>query len=304
MTRGESGRGAAGLALPSLLLAAALITLLAACSSSTSTPPVATGERTGAPTVDDKEAQPAEKAARRFLDAFHDRHYDEMWAMLTPEAQQRWPDVEAFSGFLSRKFGSEDVAYQLDRLEAGGEASSAVAIVSSTAPDSGVKYNGPPLLLAWAGNAWSVSDPGPLGPDGPIIRADVPSRPELIVPIMIYHHFAPQLPEEFEQKTLTVTTDSFRDQLGWLSENAYRSISVAELFNAFYYDLPLPPKPIILVFDDGYDDAYIQAFPLLREFRFGATVAAITGAIGQAAYLNWDQIKEMLRGGVEFVSHT
>src|SRR5947209_5020896 len=114
MTRGESGRGANRPAPLSLLFAAALITFLTACSSSNSTPPAPTGDRTGAPTVDDAEARPAEKAARRFLDAFRDRHYDDMWAMLTPEAQQPWPDAEAFSGFLERKFHSEDLVYQID----------------------------------------------------------------------------------------------------------------------------------------------------------------------------------------------
>jgi peptidoglycan/xylan/chitin deacetylase (PgdA/CDA1 family) len=224
--------------------------------------------------------------------------------MLTPEAQQRWPDAEAYGSFLSRKFESRKLAYQIERAESGGDASSATVAASLSIQDSGAKYRGPPLRLVHNEGSWLVADAGPLGPLGPIIPPAELLRPELKVPIMIYHRFAAELPTDFEQRTLTVDTGSFREQLAWLSDNGYRTITLAELFNAFYYDLPLPAKPIILVIDDGFADAYLEAFPLLQEYSLGATVAMITSAIDQPEYLSWAQIREMAGAGIEFVSHT
>jgi peptidoglycan/xylan/chitin deacetylase (PgdA/CDA1 family) len=123
------------------------------------------------------------------------------------------------------------------------------------------------------------------------------------VPILIYHHIAPELPSVGNPND-TVTTDAFAAQLRWLADTGHATISVAELYNAFYYNLPLPPKPVILVFDDSYADMYDRGFPLLRELGFGATVAAITGAMDHPDYLTWNQAEEMSAAGIEFVSHT
>ncbi len=300
MTRGHGARGAATIRLLLLLLISASTVFGAACSGGASTPSESPGRRTPA----NKEAEAAEKAAARFLDALRDGAYDDMWSMLTPEAQRRWADRQIFSSFLTRKFGDRKISYEIRTTETGSDSSSANVVASLSIDGSDTRYAGPPLLLVKRERSWLIADEAPAGPQGPIIGRPAPQQRELTVPIMIYHRFAVALPADFEQRTLTVTTDAFREQLAWLSENGYQPITVAELFNAFYYGLPLPPKPIILVFDDGFEDDYLQALPLLREYGFGATVAMISGAIGQPEYLTWDQIKEMAGSGLEFVSHT
>ena len=129
-----------------------------------------------------------------------------------------------------------------------------------------VRLAGPSLVLIRNDESWAVSDPGPFGRKGPIVGSPAPIRPEIDVPILIYHHVAPQLPgggEDFN----TVTTEAFARQLQWLADTGHVSISVAELFNAFYYDLPLPSKPVILVFDDGYADIYEHRVPAFARSR-------------------------------------
>jgi peptidoglycan/xylan/chitin deacetylase (PgdA/CDA1 family) len=147
-----------------------------------------------------------------------------------------------------------------------------------------------------------VLDAGPLGRQGPVIGAPAPVHPELTVPILTYHHVMPELPDDGNTGE-TVTSDALAGQLEWLADKGHNTIAVAELFNAFYYDLPLPPRPIILVFDDGYSDFYHNAYPVLRERGYRASVAAISDFMGEDGYLTWDQARELAQNGTEFVSH-
>lgn len=247
---------------------------------------------------------PVEDAAQRFLAGFVDADHGEMWELLTAEAQSRWPDEQTFADFLARKYSPEARSYQTGTVETATDTSSASVAVSLEAGEPPATYGGPSLRLEQRDGVWLVAEAGPLGPQGSIAGAPAPLLSELSVPILIYHHVAPQEPADPQKIFDTVTTDAFAAQLDWLTQSGYGSITLAELFNAFYYGLPLPAKPAILVFDDGYDDAYLQAFPLLRGHGMGATVAMISGAIDAPGYLSWAQIKEMAAAGVDFVSHS
>ena len=73
---------------------------------------------------------------------------------------------------------------------------------------------------------------------------------------------------------------------------------------------PLPTKPIVLTFDDGYRDFYNEAWPVLQRYGLKASVAIITayadkGDIGDEQYMNWDMIRTLdVSGMVEIASHT
>lgn len=68
--------------------------------------------------------------------------------------------------------------------------------------------------------------------------------------------------------------------------------------------MELPAKPIILTFDDGYEDNYTEMLPILEEYGMKATVYVITNQIGQPGYLTWDQLRAMQVRGIEIGSHT
>lgn len=291
--------------LPALTVLVAL--LLAACVNDGPPEAALPGTPTPEPTVaplSKAESRDATRAGTRFLDAFVDGDTESLWAMLGPEAQARWGHEQVFDAFLERKFGTERVIYELGeprRLAGAGHIAVPVTIEFE---ESAHRLTGPPLLLVREEESLAVADAGPLGALGPIIGTPAPVRAEIDAPVLIYHHFAPQLPADRKQALDTVTNAAFGDQLSWLAQNGYATIPVSVLFNAFYYDLPLPPRPVVLVFDDGYADVYEHAFPLLKERGFGATVAAISGFMGQTGYLSWEQAEEMAGAGVEFVSHT
>jgi peptidoglycan/xylan/chitin deacetylase (PgdA/CDA1 family) len=223
--------------------------------------------------------------------------------MLAAETQARWQSKEALQSFLQRKFSSRDISYELGEQRSLNGGLIAVPVTLDLG-DSPGRLVGPPLVLGPKDDSFVVSDAGPLGPRGPLLGSPAAVRPEVDVPILIYHHFAPDLPSDPEQASISVTTTAFGDQLQWLADNSYTSITIGELYNAFYYDLPLPAKPVILVIDDGFAEIYQLAFPLLKQHAFGATIATITGAVDRPNYLTWDQVKEMSDTGLEFVSHS
>jgi peptidoglycan/xylan/chitin deacetylase (PgdA/CDA1 family) len=67
---------------------------------------------------------------------------------------------------------------------------------------------------------------------------------------------------------------------------------------------PLPQRPVVLTFDDGYVDAYTNAFPLLRSAGLGGTFGIVTDWVGQPGYMNWDHLREMAAAGMQIISHS
>src|SRR5258706_14495245 len=67
---------------------------------------------------------------------------------------------------------------------------------------------------------------------------------------------------------------------------------------------PLPDKPIVLTFDDGYRDAYEIAFPLLKKYGLTGTFYVVPGFVGEPAYVTWGELKEMQQAGMEIGAHT
>lgn len=127
------------------------------------------------------------------------------------------------------------------------------------------------------------------------------------VPILMYHYVS-ELPEDADdiRMGLTVSPSLFRAHMNYLREQGYTTISLYDLDNALLQGTPLPPKPVILTFDDGYLDHYLNVFPVLREYGFTGTFFIITGLADQKAqgYMTWEQIRAMASSGMSMESHT
>ncbi len=133
---------------------------------------------------------------------------------------------------------------------------------------------------------------------------DPPSMTPVDLPILMYHHVAPSAPSGRLQFNLTVTTADFCRQLDYLKASGYTAITLSDLFAALYRGVPLPQRPVVLTFDDGYADAFTDALPLLQRYGFRGAFAIVTGFVGGSGYLTWDQIKAMDTAGMEFAAHT
>lgn len=126
------------------------------------------------------------------------------------------------------------------------------------------------------------------------------------VPILVYHSIAPyragmsRLVKEF-----TVPPETFDEQLHYLQQNGYTVISFESLVDATTSpSAPLPEKPVVLTFDDGWEDLYRHAFPLLMKYHDTATFFIFTNGIGDRDFMTWSQLKTMQAAGMDIESHS
>jgi len=134
-----------------------------------------------------------------------------------------------------------------------------------------------------------------------------PKPGELIVPILIYHHIRVNpRPKDREWVVLHISPTMFENQLRYLSDHGFNSISLDQLADALDGKISLPAKPVILTFDDGYESFYQNAFPLLIKYGVRAIDFIITKRVDTLpAYLTWRQIIEMNQSEfIGFGAHT
>jgi peptidoglycan/xylan/chitin deacetylase (PgdA/CDA1 family) len=138
-------------------------------------------------------------------------------------------------------------------------------------------------------------DPGPRGAPRPV--ADVP--------IVMYHHIGPLPPNaDVFRKDLTVSPALFEDQLQRFADQGIETVSLDDLMEHYAGGPSLPKRATILTFDDGYDDNYEHAFPLLQQYGMTGTFFIVTEFVGRPGYLTWDQIKEMDAAGMSIEAHS
>jgi len=123
----------------------------------------------------------------------------------------------------------------------------------------------------------------------------------------MYHYISqPPWGANAIRRDLSVPPERFASHLRALRQAGYHSISLRQLFDYLMRGQPLPPKPIIITIDDGYVDAYTNAFPLLQEYGFTASFFVITDFVNEQRpeYLSWDQLREMADAGMEIGCHS
>ncbi len=136
------------------------------------------------------------------------------------------------------------------------------------------------------------------------------------VPILMYHAVedAPRPPK---YKHFYVVADEFAGQMKMLKRAGYTPVTFAQLAAARAGTSPLPPKPVLLTFDDGYANLLSNVHPLLSELGFAYTVFLVSERVGKTndwvaaegyeptPLLSWAQIAEMQRDShVSFEGHT
>jgi peptidoglycan/xylan/chitin deacetylase (PgdA/CDA1 family) len=139
----------------------------------------------------------------------------------------------------------------------------------------------------------------PPAPDGVVRTAEVP--------ILMYHYIsASPSAQDRIRYGLSVPPEMFDAQLKLLHDNGYSTITLRDLYHHLAIGAPLPEKPIILTFDDGYLDHYTNAFPILQKYGMIGTFFVLTGPAdeGQPAYLSWNMIQEMSNAGMDIQLHS
>ena len=120
------------------------------------------------------------------------------------------------------------------------------------------------------------------------------------IPVLNYH----QINDE-NHTALTLSSTEFDAQMSYLHKQGYSTISPDQLTDYLEYGKVLPSNPILITFDDGYEDNYRVAYPILQKYNLTATFFIITDFVGHnGRYMTWKQIKEMNSNGFTFESHT
>ena len=115
------------------------------------------------------------------------------------------------------------------------------------------------------------------------------------LPILTYHCIDDTI---WGYKPMFVSVKTFDEQMKCLKDLGYSAITFRDLDN-----LDKIKKPVMITFDDGYENNYTHAYPILKKYNMKATIFVISSAIGHQKYLKTWQIKEM-RNLIDFESHT
>jgi len=122
-----------------------------------------------------------------------------------------------------------------------------------------------------------------------------------VVPILMYH----LVDQSFAETKLSVSPSSFARQMEFLNKHKYNVVSIEELIGLLKQNKSIQPKTVAITFDDGYENNYTSAFPLLKKYKLPATIFMVIDNIGKKGFLNPAQINEMIESGlVSIGSHT
>ena len=130
------------------------------------------------------------------------------------------------------------------------------------------------------------------------------------VPILMYHRIAVLAGDEPAVTVgLTVDPGEFTLQMQWLKDSGFTSITQMQLYDALELGKPLPPKPVLITFDDGYRGIATTAAPIMTRVGMIGTAYVITDRIAQLkktapTWLTWPQLRTLEQRGWDIGSHT
>lgn len=130
-----------------------------------------------------------------------------------------------------------------------------------------------------------------------------PSGRHKAVPILMYHVVSAPPPGSAYPE-LWVSKERFAEEMDALRAAGYRAVTLTDVFRAWHDGGPLPPKPVVLTFDDGYTSDSTHAARVLRALRWPGVINLEVKNVGLAGGLSRLQVRRMIAGGWEVASHT
>lgn len=138
------------------------------------------------------------------------------------------------------------------------------------------------------------------------------TSPSVKLPIIMYHHI---LKDSKKWGKYVISPLEFEDDIIYLKKEGYTTIVMKDLIDYVYNKKPLPLKPIILTFDDGYLSNYEYIVPILEKHGCKAVISVVGEFIERNtaecisstaySYMNWDQIKELVHSPyIEIQNHS
>ncbi|KPH98888.1 polysaccharide deacetylase [Actinobacteria bacterium OK074] len=133
---------------------------------------------------------------------------------------------------------------------------------------------------------------------------------EAAVPILMYHAVATDPGDA--TRALSVTPEAFAEQMALLRDLGCHPLDTADLADRWRTGKPLPERPVLVTFDDGYEGVHRHALPVLAQHGFTATVFVATGWLRGAhdtggaldTMLDWEQVRALAAAGAEIGGHS
>ena len=123
--------------------------------------------------------------------------------------------------------------------------------------------------------------------------------PRYVVPILMYHSV------DNKAGTFFVSPENFAKQMEYIKKNGYEVITLDELVRSIKDKKHLKGNKVVITFDDGYKDNFINAYPVLKKYQFSATIFLITDFIDKnPAFLSWSEVRIMSKDKISFGGHT
>jgi peptidoglycan/xylan/chitin deacetylase (PgdA/CDA1 family) len=139
------------------------------------------------------------------------------------------------------------------------------------------------------------------------------------VPVVMYHSVGPPR-ADWIWNYLTTSVNVFEAQMKLLVERGWTAITLADLHAHMSKGAKLPPKPVVLTFDDGYLDNWVYAYPVIKQYNLHAVVWMTTDFVDPSTvprptvddvrsgrleatdlvdrgYLSWEEMRRMAAGG-------
>ncbi|HYV96621.1 MAG TPA: polysaccharide deacetylase family protein [Gemmatimonadaceae bacterium] len=126
------------------------------------------------------------------------------------------------------------------------------------------------------------------------------------VPILVYHGVFPHHPgQTAEQIAYDVAPEKFEEQMQYLKDHDYHVVSFATLVDALEQKKTLPERTVVITLDDGRENQYVHAFPILKKFGYTATFFVYPNPVDRVSdFMTWAQLKEMVAAGMTIGCHT
>ena len=127
----------------------------------------------------------------------------------------------------------------------------------------------------------------------------------VLVPIILYHRIAVSPTDGVNYKSpYYVKPEVFDAEMKLLHDWGYTTITTELLIKAINEGAGLPPRPILITFDDGHLNNYTTAFPIMQKYGFTGVLYIVGNYMGAENYMNAEQIKKMAAAGWEVGSHS
>ena len=117
------------------------------------------------------------------------------------------------------------------------------------------------------------------------------------------YHVVGRAPRGAAFPSLYVSRRDFASQLRWLAAGGYHAVTLRAVYRYWRHARPLPPKPIVLSFDDGYREQFTIARPLLQRHHWPGVLDLEYGHLVREN-LTGAMVRAMLADGWELASHT